>query len=99
MSEEKKVKKQLVIDQIESGVTDVNEIFKNIADAHQMVVDLSHIRRTKREYDLAKRVEAGHHIQRPTRPFATSGITGNPVANDYLKKIESSGGGFLKTCV
>lgn len=99
MSEEKKVKKQLVIELYESGITEVNEIFKTIADRHAIVVDLSHIRRTIREYTLQKRVESGAHKPVATRPYATSGLTGNPVANDYLKKVESNGGGFLKTCV
>lgn len=96
--EEKRSKKQLVQEQIEAGVTDRNEIFRNLCD-QQVVVDLTYIDRIKRERDLQRRVGDGKHKPQPTRPYATSGITGNPVASEYLKSIESSSGGYLKTCV
>lgn len=99
MSEEKKIKKQLVIDLWESGVKETTEIFKSIADSHGLSTDLSYIRRTIRGHELGKRVGEGKHKPVITKPYATSGITGNPVANEYLKKVESNGGGFLKTCV
>lgn len=99
MSEDKKVKKQLVIELYESGVKETTEIFKQIADNHQLTTDLSYIRRTIREYELGKRVGEGLHVPKSIKPFATSALTGNPIANDYLKKVENSGGGYLKTCV
>lgn len=99
MSNEKQTKAALIREALGTGLTDVSEIFRYIADNHGVVMHLSHIRGVKREEDLKKRVEAGHHKPAVTKPYATSALTGNPVANEYLKSVESTGGGYLKTCV
>lgn len=98
MEHEKGTKKAAILERIERGMRDTREIWNDIASIG-MVVDISHINRTLREYDLAKRVEQGKFANYPTQPYAVSGITGNKVANQYLETVQSEGGGFLKTAV
>jgi uncharacterized protein YprB with RNaseH-like and TPR domain len=98
MSEVKGDKKRLILERIESGMLDTREIWRDIASTG-IVVDISHICRVKREYDLQHRVQGGKFNAYPTQPHAVSGITGNKIANTYLETIQSEGGGFLKTAV
>jgi DNA polymerase III alpha subunit (gram-positive type) len=91
-------KKKLILQRLEAGMVNAREIWKDIA-ATGVVVDISHITRITREYDLKGRVDNGVFNQFPTQPYAVSGITGNKIVNKYLETIESQGGGFLKTAV
>jgi uncharacterized protein YprB with RNaseH-like and TPR domain len=98
MSNKVIVKKNLILERIEAGMLDTREIWKDIASTG-VVVDISHIHRVKREYDLANRVDGGKFKAYPTQPYAVSGITGNKIQNEYLQTVQSEGGGFLKTAV
>lgn len=91
-------KKKLIIDRIEAGMTNARDIWRDIAK-EGIVVDVSHITRTLRAYDVDGRVESGKFANYPTQPYAVSGITGNKIANQYLETVRSEGGGFLKTAV
>ena len=95
---EKETKKSLIRAEIDKGVTDARKIFENIAE-QGIVVDISSIHRVKREYDVVQRVLGGTMSRHQTKPTAVSGLDGNPIANKYLQKVESEGGGFLKTAV
>jgi uncharacterized protein YprB with RNaseH-like and TPR domain len=95
---EKVIKKNLIIERIKSGMLDTRELWRDIASTG-VVVDISHIHRVKREYDLANRVDGNKFNAYPTQPYAVSAITGNKIANQYLETVQSEGGGFLKTAV
>jgi hypothetical protein len=93
-------KKQIVTDYLQMGITNPREIFTNAAEEHGEVIHVNYIRQIAREFEMIGRVASGKHKpQEPTKPFAESGLTGNPIANEYLKKSKSSGGGFLRMCV
>lgn len=95
---EQQTKKALIIERLESGMRDTREIWRDIASTG-VVVDISHVQRVIRAYDLQDRVDKGKFNNYPTKPFATSGMTGEAIPNKYLAQVQSEGGGFLKTAV
>lgn len=91
-------KKQLVLERINAGMKDTRQIWQDIA-SEGIVMDITYINRIIREHDLASRVDNGTFKRNEVKPYAVSGITGNPIANKYLEEVQSEGGGFLKTAV
>jgi hypothetical protein len=96
--QKKPTKKQAVTDLIKRGMTERIDIIYALADQGILVSDKT-IERAFKEMHVEQRIARGLTPPPEVRPYATSGITGNPYSSQYLEERGADPGNLMKTCV
>lgn len=91
-------KKQLIINQLNSGITKGQDIMLNLMKEYGVMVSMDYVKTVRSVWSLSKRHD-GAVPSEPVRSFAVSGITGNPIVHEYLKDRKAASPGFLKVGV
>ena len=91
-------KRELVENELNNNITNGTTIQMNIMREHGVMVSMPYIGEVRRTFDLKRRHPSIKTAQ-PVKPFATSGVTRQPVVHDYLKTRPATSPAFLKVGV